>query len=66
MRDIQAAELKALLDGGRDPVVVVDVRTEEERKVSRLPGDRVVTRSQFEADPQRYKDHLVSRLALSD
>ena len=35
--EVQAPELKAKLDAG-EPVVLVDVRPEEEREVSQLPG----------------------------
>jgi rhodanese-related sulfurtransferase len=37
--------------------VLVDVRTEEEQKISRLPG--AITRQEFEANQQAYKDKTI-------
>ncbi|GAB4465483.1 MAG: rhodanese-like domain-containing protein [Armatimonadaceae bacterium] len=38
-QDIQAEQLKAILDNEPDRIVLVDVREADERKISVLPGD---------------------------
>jgi monothiol glutaredoxin len=44
VRQISAAELKAMMAGGA-PLVLVDVRTEEERAVARIEGSRLLDRA---------------------
>lgn len=51
---ISAAELARRLDGD-DPPVVVDVRTDEERQVSMIPG--AISQQEFE----RHRDELAGR-----
>jgi monothiol glutaredoxin len=50
IRQLSAAELKAMMDAGA-PVVLVDVRTEEERAVARIAGSRLLD--------QAYHDELL-------
>jgi monothiol glutaredoxin len=44
IRQISAGELKAMIDAGA-PVVLVDVRTEEERAVARIDGSRLLDKA---------------------
>src|SRR5688500_7334789 len=50
--DLDVATLQARLDAG-EPVVLVDVRSAEERAVSTLPG--AVPAERVEADPERFR-----------
>lgn len=44
IRQLSAPELKAMMDAGT-PLVLVDVRTEEERSVARIEGSRLLDRA---------------------
>ena len=55
MEDITAEELHKLLEESPNTVVLVDVRTPEERQVSHIPG-RVLTPDEFEAQKAELKD----------
>jgi monothiol glutaredoxin len=50
IRQLSADELKAMMDGG-EPIVLVDVRTDEERAVARIDGSRLLE--------QAYHDELL-------
>lgn len=52
---ISAPELRER--AGNEPVILVDVRTPEEQRVSKIPG--AVTSQEFEADRERYRDAAI-------
>ncbi len=53
--DIRVSELAVL--ESETPVLLVDCREDYERAVSVIPG--AVTKAEFEADAERYRDHLI-------
>ncbi|EIE22027.1 Rhodanese-like protein [Coccomyxa subellipsoidea C-169] len=55
VKSIRASELHAELEEDKDSskIILIDVRTAEEQKVSRLPGN-VLTKEEFEICKQRY------------
>lgn len=56
IKGISAADLHDLLDpSAKDQVVLIDVRTPEERAVSRIPGT-VLTKEEFESVKEKLKD----------
>eukprot|EP00884_Botryococcus_braunii_P009074 jgi/Botrbrau1/18168/Bobra.53_1s0037.2 len=54
---VSPEKLNTLLDEGKQDIVVVDVRSDEERKVSHLPGS--ISKAAFEANSAQYKSHMV-------
>lgn len=48
MRQVSAPELKELLEGDAPPILV-DVRTEWEQSIARIPGAQLLTRESYEA-----------------
>lgn len=55
VRDVSVDELIEL--GERQPIVILDVRPEEEREVSMIPG--AVSQDRFEEHRDQYRDKLV-------
>lgn len=55
VEDITAEELHALLESDPDRVVLIDVRTPEERQVSQIPG-RVLTPEEYNAQKEGFKE----------
>jgi monothiol glutaredoxin len=51
VRQLSALELKAMMDAGA-PLLLVDVRTEEEREVAKIDGSRLLDKE--------YYDHLLT------
>ena len=47
VRQLSAPELKALLDGGT-PVVIMDVRTDQERRIGRIDGSRLLDQEGYD------------------
>lgn len=46
---LRPAELKSILDDGREPVLIIDVRTAEEYAEARMPGARHIPSDELEA-----------------
>ncbi len=55
VEDITAVELHKLLESEPDQVVLIDVRTPEEREVSQIPG-KVLTPAEFDAQKVSLKN----------
>lgn len=57
LANINTDEVVGLLDQDRAPVVLVDVRSNAEIEVSRIPG--AITRAEFEAKRDQFSNHIV-------
>lgn len=55
VKDISAEELQKLIE--QEQVILVDVRTKEEMKVSMIIGG--ISRAEFEREPEKYRNYTV-------